>query len=83
MNNEACIFQEEAQLPCAILVDHCQISSAAADNAEKQYNSLIKNADFLTETKKFRIIDDDQMKFMLVFFIAVILLTLRTLSDWF
>ena len=34
------------------------ISSVAADNAEKQYNNLIKDADFLTEAKTFSIIDD-------------------------
>ena len=41
-----------------LLHDHRWISSVAADNAEKQYNNLIKNADFLTEAKKFSIIDD-------------------------
>ena len=40
------------------LYDHCWKSSAAADNGENLYNVLIKNADFLTETKKFSIIDD-------------------------
>ena len=37
---------------------HCWISSTAVDSTEKQYNVLIKNADFLTEAKKFSIIDD-------------------------
>lgn len=40
------------------LHDHRWISSAAADNAEKQYNTLIKNSDFLAEAKRFSISDD-------------------------
>ena len=40
------------------LHDHCWVSSAAADNAEKQYNALIKIEDFLTKAKKFSIKDD-------------------------
>ena len=36
----------------------CWISIVAAEKAEKQYKSLIKNADFLLEAKKFNINDD-------------------------
>lgn len=45
------------------LHDYCWISSAAADNTEKQNNALIKNAGFFTEARKFSIIDNRVDKF--------------------
>ena len=45
---------------CLVLSLHGEhwISIVAAEKAEKQYKSLIKNADFLSEAKKFNINDD-------------------------
>ena len=52
------VLKNRFNLPVLFLHDYCWISTAAAYNAEKQYNTLIKNADFLTEAKKFSINDD-------------------------
>ena len=45
---------------CLVLSLHGEhwISIVAAEKAEKQYKSLIKNSDFLSEAKKFNINDD-------------------------
>ena len=57
--NETCSI-EKKRFNSFVLFLHgeCWISIIEAEKAEKQYKSLIKNADFLLEAKKFNINDD-------------------------